>query len=316
MGAVLLVCAALSLVLLPVSLSSPDAAGICERYTDAAGKRHGGHVPRHTTACHATRAMTTGWGQSLRPKACGSRPATVVAGLRLRGGGGLSEFDQQLQDEILNDIKRDEQGKVPVFVEQLGEEEQTGAFKYGAGVEAAMPSVIGEAEDAAMNDEGQEAGRGYGATETEGKTREQCEAEELAEAMKWFAEVDQKYYHHSEFADDPILGHTGIPQRRELMPGEPLENYLELRRDCPELSRFMRTLPQNESLIPKALDDCGWHEGILRNGWNPSTPQGLSCGGFRPPGLGLGVSGLRCRIQGVGSSDLEVSGHKGVGHRV
>ena len=31
--------------------------------------------------------------------------------LRLRGAGVLSGFDQQLQDEILNDIKRDEQGK-------------------------------------------------------------------------------------------------------------------------------------------------------------------------------------------------------------
>ena len=72
-----------------------------------------------------------------------ARPCTIT----LRGGADdgrrvLSGFDQQLQDEILHDIKRSEQGKPPLFVEQLGDEEPHGAFKYGVGVEAAMPPAI------------------------------------------------------------------------------------------------------------------------------------------------------------------------------
>jgi len=145
----------------------------------------------------------------------------------------LSGFDQQLQDEILNDIKRDEQGKLPLFIEQLGEEGQTGDFKYGAGVEAALPPVIG---DTAMDDNGGEEVPAAAVTENL-PTRQQREAEELAEAQRYFAEIDEKYFPPaSTFADqdesehEPILGHAGIPQRREFHNGEILESYLELRR--------------------------------------------------------------------------------------
>lgn len=200
---------------------------------------------------------------------CAGAPTSLV---RLRGGGALSGFDQQLQDEIINDIKRDEQGKIPLFIEQLGQEEQTGAFKYGVGVEAAMPPVIGDTADTAMDDEGgADTAQADGAlpaavSTTREEQRAAREAEEAAEAKAWFAEKDLKYFHNSEFTDEPILGHTGMPQKRSLMPDDLLQTYLELRRDCPELSRFMRTLPHNNSLIPQALDDYGWHEGILRNG--------------------------------------------------
>ena len=219
-----------------------------------------------------------------------ARPCTIT----LRGGADdarrvLSGFDQQLQDEILHDIKRSEQGKPPLFVEQLGDEEPHGAFKYGVGVEAAMPPAIGDAADAPIDDEGPAAaekdgkskggGNVAGPAGQENQTHQQREAEELAEAMEWFAKRDEKFFHHSEMTaeagEEPILGHTGMPQRRELMPGEPLENYLELRRDCAELSRFIRTLPRNASLIPAALDAYGWHDGIHRNGsrikWTPDT---------------------------------------------
>ena len=191
---------------------------------------------------------------------------------RLRGGGVLSGFDQQLQDEILNDIKRQEQGKLPLFIEQLGQEEQTGAFKYGVGVEAAMPPVIGETADAAMEDAADSVGDvrtgdvQAAVAATSDEQRAALEAAQAAEARAWFAEKDKTYFNNDEYDDEPILGHTGIPQKREMIPDEPLQKYLELRRDCPELSRFMRTLPHNNSLIPQALDDYGWHEGMLRNG--------------------------------------------------
>ena len=187
------------------------------------------------------------WGGARRSApAEGSRPCS----LRLRGGGVLSAFDQQLQDEILNDIKRNDEGKLPLFVEQLGQEEQSGAFKYGVGVEAAMPPVIGEEADAAMA--GEESTHGGAATDCAGLNRE---AEEHAEAERWFAEKDKVFFHHSEMTDEIILGHAGIPQRRVLMPGEPLETYLELRKDCTELNRFMRTLPLNHTDIHQALED-------------------------------------------------------------
>jgi hypothetical protein len=210
------------------------------------------------------------------PAPAGGRLARTAM-LRLRGGSFFSAFDQQLQDEILNDIKRHDKGKLPLFIERLGEEEQTGAFKYGVGVEAAMPPVLGDAPDAAMEDEGGGGAATAGSAPTApaaAQTREQREAEEQRAAQAWFAEQDKKYFHWSEFADDdPIIGHTGIPQRRELELGEPLESYLELRKDCAELSRFMRTLPRNRTQIAQVLEDTGWHEGILRNGtrikWEP-----------------------------------------------
>jgi len=218
-------------------------------------------------------------GSGVTPPAAAAEsswpPRASLLQLRLRGGGALSAFDQQLQDEILNDIRRDERGEQPLFVEQLGQEEQSGAFKYGVGVEAAMPAVIGEAPDATMADDetgAQAYAHGEGATDGAGRN---LEAEELAEAKRWFAEKDKVFFHHSEMTEEFILGHTGIPQRRELMPGEPLETYLELRKDCTDLGRFMRTLPHNITLMRQALDDYGWHDGILRNGtrirWTPDT---------------------------------------------
>ena len=132
----------------------------------------------------------------------------------------MSGFDQQLQDEILNDIKRNDEGKPPLFVEQLGQEEQSGAFKYGVGVEAAMPPVIGEPDmDDDDADDATHAGAATAADDA--KTREQREADELAEAQAWFAEKDKKYFHHTEMdsSDQVILGHTGMPQRRELTIG-------------------------------------------------------------------------------------------------
>jgi len=139
-------------------------------------------------------------------------------------GAFFLEFDQQLQDEILNDIKRNDKDQLPLFIERLGEEEQTGAFKYGVGVEAAMPPVIGDAADAEMEDEdGAAAPAGSARIEAvAAETCEQREAAELREAQAWFAEQDKKYYHWSEFVDnEPIIGHTGIPQKRELTIGDP-----------------------------------------------------------------------------------------------
>jgi len=246
-------------------------------------------MPRHTwSSCRPT-------SQSACTCASPASPAVSPRSvLQLRGGSAdptqirpdpndpgdpgafFLEFDQQLQDEILNDIKRNDKDQLPLFIERLGEEEQTGAFKYGVGVEAAMPPVIGDAADAEMEDEdGAAAPAGSARIEAvAAETCEQREAAELREAQAWFAEQDKKYYHWSEFVDnEPIIGHTGIPQKRELTIGDPLETYLELRKESAELSRFMRSLPRNRTQIAQVLDDVGWHEGILRNGtrikWEP-----------------------------------------------
>ena len=123
-------------------------------------------MPRHTwSSCRPT-------SQSACTCASPASPAVSPRSvLQLRGGSAdptqirpdpndpgdpgafFLEFDQQLQDEILNDIKRNDKEQLPLFIERLGEEEQTGAFKYGVGVEAAMPPVIGDAADAEIEDE-------------------------------------------------------------------------------------------------------------------------------------------------------------------
>jgi hypothetical protein len=42
------------------------------------------------------------------------------------------------------------------------------------------------------------------------------------------------------------------------------------------LSRFMQTLPHNNSLIAQALDDYGWHEGSLSVSLSLCPPLSLS----------------------------------------
>lgn len=217
-----------------------------------------------TSSRHAT---------GLRGCVNGRRGEGMGLCMRLRGGEefDIMKLDARLRDEILLDCQRRKEGKLPMFIENIGKEAGSfGSIRYADGVEAMMPPTISGGDDDEMGGEigGQESKPELDLTEAqkEEETRKK-EAKEMEEAKEWFAAIDKRYYTEDD-GGERFLGHRGIWQKRHLEAHEDMESYFQAREDAQIIDQFLKSIPANlkphSPELQKWLDDYGWNDIILQ----------------------------------------------------